>query len=273
MIEEKGFRYYNLKGSNWTRKIVPHLGDPLLNNILIEDFNRFTFGTWAQPFKPGQFPDEFESCDWRCGHQGPYPRFWRYVKHSACHWIVNFALQLAQLVVPEQPWRILSSPRHSTVWDGASTLFDFNFQAMGITADACFECACGEDGEELYPGEYLPLSWPVHFSSGLQEDQFRPETIESFRQRLYGLFPVFHRTGIKACRAVEITPALIITWHAMADDPRHPAWRGCPPLWRKIVDVVRGHDPNEETLLPISAVRQDLARLMRDCLQPDDDDW
>jgi hypothetical protein len=30
-------------------------------------------------------PHEFENCDWWHSHRGPMPRFWRYVKHGACH--------------------------------------------------------------------------------------------------------------------------------------------------------------------------------------------
>jgi hypothetical protein len=57
-----------------------------------------------------------------------------YVKHAACHWLVNFALELAQHVEPNRAWRIITSQEHSTVWDGKDTLFDFNFLALGVTA-------------------------------------------------------------------------------------------------------------------------------------------
>jgi hypothetical protein len=96
-----GLRYYDLK-RNWTKKIVPHLGDPRLNKILVRDFHKYTFGTAAKTFKAGQFPDEFENNDWRCDHRRPHPRYWRYVKHGTCHWIVNFALRLAMLALPEK---------------------------------------------------------------------------------------------------------------------------------------------------------------------------
>jgi len=76
-------------------------------------------------------PQSFESCDLLDSHRGPQPRFWQYVKHAACHWIVNFALRLATLAEPRRCWRIISSDFHSTVWDGAETLFDFNYQALG----------------------------------------------------------------------------------------------------------------------------------------------
>ena len=29
-------------------------------------------------------------------------------------------------------WRIITSVKHSTLWDGKRLLFDFNFSAMGI---------------------------------------------------------------------------------------------------------------------------------------------
>jgi hypothetical protein len=53
------------------------------------------------------------------------------------------------LVMPERPWRIITSVKHSTVWDGEETLFDFNFQAFGIDANECFEMALEK---ELAPG-------------------------------------------------------------------------------------------------------------------------
>ena len=69
------------------------------------------------------------------------PRFWLYVKHAACHWLVNFNLALAQTALPKQQWRIITSDAHSTVWDGAETLFEFNHQALGVDPDECFTMA------------------------------------------------------------------------------------------------------------------------------------
>jgi hypothetical protein len=56
------------------------------------------------------------------------------------------------LVEPEQPWRIITSEKHSTVWDGGDTLFEFNFQAFGIDPNECFETSFEK---ELKPGKYL----------------------------------------------------------------------------------------------------------------------
>jgi hypothetical protein len=230
-----GLRYYDLK-RNWTKKIVPHLTDPRLNKILVRDFNKFTFGTWAKTFKAGQFPDEFENNDWRCDQRRPYPRYWRYVKHSACHWIANFALRLAQLAVPSRPWRILTSEGHTTVWDGAQTLFDFNFQALRFSAEACFETAYDI---ELPPGRELKLTFAPHFLTACCRDApryqaqfYRPEALDSFARRLHGVLRrLYPAEDINDCLAIEITPGLIGIWSAMADDPEHPYWRLCPPLW------------------------------------------
>lgn len=80
--KQKRVQYYDLK-KNW-RKVKCHLDDAELNDILVADFNKYTFGRWRQTFTRGHFPDEFESCDWRWGPRGRYPAFWRYVKHAAC---------------------------------------------------------------------------------------------------------------------------------------------------------------------------------------------
>ena len=122
---------------NWTSRAVPRLGDRRLNRILVRDFNRFTWGRWEKPFTAGMFPDQFESCDWRLFRRGKPPRFWRYVKHGACFWLVNFNLHLAQLMEPHRPWRIVWSEKYATVWDGDWTLFDLNFIALEVFTEDC----------------------------------------------------------------------------------------------------------------------------------------
>jgi hypothetical protein len=155
-------QYYDLQ-KNW-RKVKRAIDrNPYIENILVRDFTKFTFGRWKKPFKSGQYPTEFESCDWQYNlfRRGRRPSFWKYTKHAACHWIVNFALELAQVVEPKRVWRIISSDGHSTVWDGSTTLFDFNFQAMGIDADKCFQLACEK---EQAPGKHIRLYYAEHYS-------------------------------------------------------------------------------------------------------------
>lgn len=159
-MQAKGIKYYDVR-RHWTQRIVPHLGDPELNKVLVRDFNKFTMGRWGRRFDPGQFPDEFESCDWRFDHRGKWPRYWRYVKHAACHWLVNFNLRLAQLVEPSRPWRILTSDDHSTVWDGDKTIFDLNFLALGVSPDDAYRLA---SGKELPVGKQLRVYVAEHYS-------------------------------------------------------------------------------------------------------------
>jgi hypothetical protein len=164
---ERQFRYYDLK-KNW-RKVKRHLSDPTLNDILVEDFNKFTFGRWNKPFRHGDYPAQFESCQWwPDSYDDPKFRFcayMRYVKHGACHWLVNFALRLAMLVEPNREWRIITSDDHSTVWDGHDTLFEFNWQAFGIPAAECFDAAYDE---ELAHGEYLETDFVPHYTEDMK---------------------------------------------------------------------------------------------------------
>jgi len=128
-------------GRNWSRKIRPHLGDKEAQRLLVRDFNKFTAGRWGQRLLPGMTPHEFESCDWWCDHPGRMPEYWNYVKHSACHWLVNFNRRLATLAEPKRQWRIVSFDEHSTVWDGAETLFDMNFLAPGVEPNEAWRLA------------------------------------------------------------------------------------------------------------------------------------
>jgi len=153
--------YYDLK-RHWTKRIMPHLGDTELNKILVRDFNKFTRGLWKKEFVAGDMPADFESCDWRFDIRGPYPRYWEYVKHAACHWICNFSLRLAILVEPERPWRIITSDAHSTVWDGKTTLFDFNYQALGITPKDCYKAARKARRARMLPiGKQLRVHYAI----------------------------------------------------------------------------------------------------------------
>lgn len=115
--------YYNLK--RYWHKVEPHIENREVQYLLVRDFNRYTMGRWNQRFQPGMLPRAFETCDWDIDHPDEAngiaerePAFWQYTKHAACHWIVNFTLELAKLSLPERKWRIISSQDHSTVWDG-----------------------------------------------------------------------------------------------------------------------------------------------------------
>jgi hypothetical protein len=154
--------YYPIQ-KRW-QKIKPHLQDSEVQRILVNDMNKFTFGRWRLPFEPGMLPCHFESCDWRSSkrRRGPEPHFWHYVKHSACHWLVNFNLALVQRVEYRSSWRIITSDRHSTVWNGEDTLFDLNFSALGISVEECFLLATFK-GVVLPPGKMLQVHEARHY--------------------------------------------------------------------------------------------------------------
>ena len=91
---------------------------------------------------------------------------------------MNFNLRLVQLVEPERPWQIVTSVAHSTVWDGKQTLFEFNFLALGISADDCFMMACVD---YLPPGKEQRVGHPVPFKRaacgcGTGADARQPQT-------------------------------------------------------------------------------------------------
>jgi hypothetical protein len=154
-------KYYDLK-RNW-RRVRPHLADKELNDILVRDFNKYTFGRWGREFTQGRLPSEFESCDWEWSQRkrGRHPAFWKNTKHAACHWLVNFNLRLAMLVMPDRPWRIITSERHSTVWDGGDLIFDFNYQAFGVDPNECFDNAFDK---QLPPGKYRRVYFAEHYT-------------------------------------------------------------------------------------------------------------
>jgi hypothetical protein len=78
-----------------------HIDDPDVQKVLIRDFNRYTWGRWRKKFTAGQVPADHESCDWRWQGRGRHPAYWQYVKHAACHWLVNWSLVLAQKAVSQ----------------------------------------------------------------------------------------------------------------------------------------------------------------------------
>jgi hypothetical protein len=160
-------RYFCLK-KNW-RRVKRHLDNPDLNALLVREMNKYTFGRWLDPFKLGDYPADHDSCAWRFEARRQ-PAFWRYACHSACHLLVNWALELAQLVEPGREWRIVSSQKHSTVWDGGETLFDINFQALGIEPDECWELARKQrDSRVLGPGKRKRTYVTDHFAADLDD--------------------------------------------------------------------------------------------------------
>jgi hypothetical protein len=159
-----GMQHYDFK-KNWTRKVMPHLGDKKFNDLLFRDLNKYTWGRWRYKSPPGTLPAGFVNIPWGSGftHRGPVPRYMQYVVYGACHWLVNGYLRLAMLVVPDRPWRIITGPEHSTVWDGQNMVFDINYYSQGVTAAQTYEVAREGDSEELEPGKYRVCGQPEYW--------------------------------------------------------------------------------------------------------------
>ena len=68
------------------------------------------------------------------------------------------------LAEPHRKWRIITSEKHSTTWDGDQMLFDMNFSAFGISADEALVAARIEGGEELTPGKFIKVNFAEHYS-------------------------------------------------------------------------------------------------------------
>jgi hypothetical protein len=105
-------------------------------------------------------PADFETATrWR-DRSPPWPKYWNYVKVGACHALVRFNLLLAQRAEPEYPFRIIASPRHSTVWDPhGGLMFEFCYLAVGIPPATCYKRARRIDGDTR-----LPINPPKLFS-------------------------------------------------------------------------------------------------------------
>ena len=164
-------RYYDLQ-KHWSKKIEPHLANKKLNDILVRDLNKRSMGQWGKPFVHGQYPWEYGGRESLDGHRGPAPRYWKYTQYAACHWLVNFNSKLATLVEPQTPWMIITSDKHSTVWDGLETLFEFNFLAYGVPAQECFDLA-SQGGTVLPPGKFRRTGYPLHFTELIKEEEKR----------------------------------------------------------------------------------------------------
>ena len=147
---ETKMKYYDFK-KNWKRKIEPNLANKSLNKILVKDMNAYArLRNWNLELKEGMVPFDWECCDWWISKRGRRPKYWRYVKHAACHYLVRFNHRLAKLADPDRNWQIISSDLHSTVWDGEDTIFEFNFYAFGIPAQEAFRLAMfGSKAEDI----------------------------------------------------------------------------------------------------------------------------
>ncbi len=107
---------------------------------------------------PDLRPSHFDSCDWQLDRKqpGPAPVYWEYVCFGACHWLANLHLWVAWQAEPKYSWMIVTSEKHSLVWNGRDKLWDANFMAIGVSTEEAWNLAAKQpDSEEITPGEFL----------------------------------------------------------------------------------------------------------------------
>jgi hypothetical protein len=86
--------------------------------------------------------------------------YWRFALLNACHFLTNNYLYLAQTFDPNRDWRIICNTRHSTIWDGADTIFDLQYGKINYSADQCYKTATSGKYAELPVGKYK-FDWCV----------------------------------------------------------------------------------------------------------------
>lgn len=162
--------YYPMQ-KNW-RKIGPSYRRPELKRLIYNEMESYACGRAADlgidyeysDFNLDVLPSHYDSCNWRwgigSGIRGRKPAFWDYVCHSACYWTAQINLAVAMKTEPRHEWRLVSSDKHTTVWDGETTLFDGNFLALGVPANEAWELAAEQDDSAILPvGKFVLHGW------------------------------------------------------------------------------------------------------------------
>lgn len=109
-------------------------------------------------FTAGDYPYQYDSCDWRYGRRGPNPDYWRFACHSACHWVVNLSYYIASTAYPKVNWQIITSNKHSSVVDLESkTFFDLNWSALNVGIPEIYAATLGTKHTLLPVGQELFL--------------------------------------------------------------------------------------------------------------------
>jgi hypothetical protein len=165
------FKYFAI-GKHWTNKIKPVIESQEAQNILHHDFKKYSKSKQRDinnhykdmgldkkakfSFKKNDMPCDLDGGGWRYYRIGRPPAYDSYVCKGACHWVANALLYTATKAFPKTQWQIVTSDKHSTVWDGKVTFFDLNYLAMQITPEVCFENTFMADGLTILPvGQYL----------------------------------------------------------------------------------------------------------------------
>ena len=167
------FMYFGI-GRHWNSRIKEIFESDVVQAQLFHDFNKYAKFMERRVNKKGSVrrsqghvtysynqtdkPICLDLSDWRCERIGRPYSFDEYVCNGACHTIVNSLLLTARIAFPDRPWIIVSSVRHSTVWDQCVTFFDMNWLALNISATYCaISTVFNDESDFLKEGELLEL--------------------------------------------------------------------------------------------------------------------
>jgi hypothetical protein len=97
---------------------------------------------------------------WLNYDRGILPKYCDYVKGGWCHNSVNMCMEVLNQhnlrTRDKRDWRIVTSPKHSTIWDGHNTLFDLQYLAFGFPVEQAYEEAFIDEESKILPvGEFL----------------------------------------------------------------------------------------------------------------------
>lgn len=138
---------------------------------LIEDSD---YETWYEKWSPkpeGELllPSDVDSCDWRWNAPpGRPPKYWDFVCHGSCHWMVEANLQVAKRLLPEYNWIILSGELHSTVVaPEAKLIFDMQYSALQVSERTGLEMIFGESLDDFSDIDVGCDAYPYSCREGL----------------------------------------------------------------------------------------------------------
>ena len=121
-----------------------------------------------QPLEGEQYlyPDQMCTMCWDwCLPPGRRPNYHRFVLPMACHWRVKLDLALAQRLMPEHDWIVVSAERHTMVCcPEAQLIFDMSYFAMEVSAQSALHTVFGEklDGSDYEVFQPEEFDWTDH---------------------------------------------------------------------------------------------------------------
>ena len=158
----KYLKYFDIS-RHW-KKLKPIYESEEIKEIALYEMNCFLEAknlSYNLPFnevKEFQYPQYFDSCDWRTRRIGRPPVFDDWVCHSACHWVVNINAAVVMEAFPNIDWRVVNSSSHSTVWDGMKTVYDPNYLGLHIPIETLIKSINKDPDLYIHDTDRIPFN-------------------------------------------------------------------------------------------------------------------